>query len=194
MINLKRTLMGLAGAAALVAGAGPVVAAPVNLNVFAFTHSSSGSGTPLSTGILLDPGDRLVITAALDDCWSAGGGPRVSNADGLVGDASSPCGGADFGPWSQDGDTFAYGSLVGRIDGGESSTGDWFFVGTGFDQVVGESGQLKLVYWDSNNGDNFGSIAVTVNVTPAQSAVPVPPALGLLLAGGVAFTLLRRRS
>jgi len=57
---------------------------------------------------------------------------------------------------------FRFGALVGRID-----AGDWFLLGTRFDAIVNTSGRLFLVYWDSNNGDNFGSVTALLDVNPS---------------------------
>ena len=58
-------------------------------------------------------------------------------------------------------------------------------LGTDFDAVVSESGRLFLVYWDSNNFDNFGSVDVRLDVNP--STVPTPD--GLLLLGTALLAL-----
>ena len=49
-------------------------------------------------------------------------------------------------------------------------------------------GTLNLYYWDSNNGDNFGSISFDIQ------AVPEPAAWGMMIGGfGLAGMALRRR-
>ena len=52
-------------------------------------------------------------------------------------------------------------------------------VGTDFDAVVSESGRLFRVYWDSNNGDNFGFVTASLDVNPSTVLTPG----GLLLLG-----------
>ena len=172
-------------AAAIVAALGlaasvPAIAAPIDVDVFAMQNSSSG-GVALDTGLDLVAGDRLRSLVDPLDCWSAGAANRISNANGLDGLSPAPCQPTgDFGFHSQDGETFRFGALVGRI-----GAGDWFLLGTSFDAVVNASGRLFLVYWDSNNGDNFGSVTARLDVNP--STVPTPG--GLLLLGTALLAL-----
>ena len=135
-------------------------------DVFALEHStiiSSGgviTGTGLNTGISLDAGDVIHVSAAVDDCWSAGAGSRVSNADGLTG-ALTPCTpGANFGLLSVGSFSAPFGALVGRIGT------DLYLLGTSFTGPVLSSGVLELFYWDTTTIDNFGSVAVSVDVVP----------------------------
>jgi hypothetical protein len=180
------------------AGLGTSSARAITVDVFAQANSSSG-GTGLLTGVSLTFGQAFSVSAGANDLWSAGALPRWSDADGLTGirlanafdDSGQAPGtiiGADFvGGWTQEGLNAPYGSLVGRI-----GSGAFFLVGTNFSGVANASGQLALYYWDSNNGDNTGSIAATI----AASAVPGPivgaglPGVVMALGGLIAW---RRR-
>ncbi|MGB3429472.1 MAG: PEP-CTERM sorting domain-containing protein [Burkholderiaceae bacterium] len=164
----------------------PAAADPSSVEIFASANSSSG-GTALDSGLNLVAGDRLVSSVDPLDCWSAGAANRISNANGLDGTSPAPCQPTgDYGFHSQDGETFRYGSLVGRIDGG-----DWFLLGTGFDAVVSATGRLFLAYWDSNAGDNFGSVTASISVNPSE--VPEPGTLGLVGLALLGIASLRRR-
>lgn len=161
-------------------------AAFTSFEVFAAANSSSG-GTALDTGLDVNTGDHLLSIVADTDCWSAGGGSRISNANGLDGLSPSPCQPtADFGFHSQDGESFRFGALVGRI-----GAGDWFLLGTNFDNTLGSTGRLFLAYWDSNSGDNSGSVTARMELTPGDgNDVPEPGTLALL---GVAGLMAARR-
>ena len=136
----------------------------------------------------LTAGESFSVTVDKNDLWSAGGLPRFSNADGLVADLYSVAGdesgvtpgvliGQDWGSYAG----FHYGELVGQI-----GSGPVFGVGTDFAGVASSTGELKLFYWDSSYGDNFGSIAATV-------AVPEPMNIALMGLALGAFALSRRR-
>jgi len=95
--------------------------------------------------------DVLSITAV--GTWAAGSEvpcTRTSDADGI--DAGHVC----FELYGMNGE-FAYGALVGRINGGS-----WFLVGTMYSAPVTEAWTLELAYRDSNYEDNSGEVTVTV--------------------------------
>lgn len=104
---------------------------------------------------------------ASDDLWSAGSESpysRMSNADGIT---------SYYGTYTSDGLTANYGTLVGKIGGG-----NYFEIGTSFSELVTDSGNLSLVYWDVNYADNTG--LVTAEIT---TSAPVPEPATMLLFG-----------
>lgn len=140
--------------------------------------NSTGGGTGLATGLLLTIGQLFTVTANLADTWSLGandpGCTRESNANGLT---------ACFGNYTQGNLSTLYGTLVGQIGVG----GNFFVVGASFSGPAGAAGELFLYNWDSNTGDNSGSIQATISLVPL-------PAGGLLLLGALGgIAALRRR-
>lgn len=187
-MSSNRLLGALVAAATAIgfAAAMPAGAAPISVDIFANQNSSSG-GVALDTGLDVTMGDRLISIVDPLDCWSAGAANRISNANGLDGLSPAPCQPTgDFGFHSQDGETFRFGALVGRID-----AGDWFLLGTNFDAVINATGRLFLAYWDSNSGDNFGMVTALISAEPA--AVPEPGTLAVIGIGLVGLVAARRR-
>jgi hypothetical protein len=181
---MKKIIMG--GALALAA----LSSQAATFTVDAMNNSSSG-GTGLAS-ITLAAGEAFTVSSSLDDLWSAGALPRWSDANGLTGprfangadDSGESVGtqiGTDFGMWTQNGHSSAYGSLVAEIGG------QWITLGANSSGVAPAAGTLNLYYWDSNNGDNTG--AITFNI----SAVPEPSTYLMLGVGLMALTVLRKR-
>lgn len=164
--------------------------------VDAYANSTTG-GAGVTTLSLL-AGQQFFVTVAATDLWNAGALPRWSNADGLTGNLFYTSGtdnqvpveypdgtriGSYFGEYTQNGLTAPYGSLVGQID-----NGSFFQIGTNYAGTAGSAGILKLYYFDSNNGDNTGSISAHV------TAVPEPETFAMLLAGlGLVAGIARKR-
>lgn len=172
---------------------------PAGATVFvvdALNNSVSG-GTGLST-VALSAGQVITVTASTNDLWSAGALPRFSDANGLVAtrlatasdDSGQAVGtqiGANFGTVSVNGFTAPFGALVGLVGS------QYQFLGTSFTGSFTGAGTLQLFYWDSNNGDNTGTVAANV-VTGQNGAVPEPATWMMMLAGfGAAGIALRRR-
>jgi hypothetical protein len=184
-----RTLV-VAAAVAVAAVAAPAANAAI-FTVNALSNSSSG-GTGLAS-LSVNAGSRYTVSASLTDLWSAGALPRWSNANGLTGntfatgtdESGEPAGtliGADFGLHSQAGLSAPFGSLVGEIGG------VYQLLGASFNGPAWGTGTLNLYYWDSNNGDNSGTIDVNV------SAVPEPQTWVMLIVGfGLVGVSARRR-
>jgi PEP-CTERM motif len=164
--------------------------------VDAAANASTGG---VGANVSLVSGQSYVISANPLDLWSAGTLPRWSNADGLVtnlfatgaadtnGDLPSSVAGTQIGqlfsPYTQANLTSAYGSLVGSWDAGTT----FFQIGTS-STVVASSSALSLYYFDSNAGDNSGSIVVSVT-----SAVPEPGEWVMMLSGLALVGAIARR-
>lgn len=175
-------------------------AAPASATVFvvdALSNSISG-GTGLST-LALSAGQVITVSASTSDLWSAGALPRYSDADGLIGNRIAAPGddsgpqdgttqiGGNFGLPTINGFTAPFGSLVGLVGT------QYQLLGTNFSGSFTDAGTLQLFYWDTNNGDNFGTVAANV-VIRQQSAVPEPGTWLMMLAGfGAVGVAVRRR-
>lgn len=186
-----KKLLPAAAAVAICAMVGPASAA--SFVVDARANSSTG-GVGAST-LTFSMGDRFRVNVASTDLWSAGALPRWSNANGIDGpdllatgmdDSGEAMGtliGRDqFGDYTQDGLTAAFGSLVGRMGT------EFRFIGTSFEGTAWADGPLQLFYWDSNGGDN------TEFITAAVSAIPEPATWAMLILGfGVVGGAMRRK-
>ena len=163
--------------------------------VGAQANSSSG-GTGAAT-ISLTSGQAFTVAVAPNDLWSAGALPRWSNADGLThdlfatgtdnsGEAAGVLIGKDWGTWTQNGLTAAYGTLVGEIGG------VYKVIGSNFAGAAWGTGVLNLFYWDENSADNAG--AIDAFVTAGSSAVPEPATWAMMIGGfALAGQALRKR-
>ncbi len=180
----------------------PAISQAATYNVDALANSTTG-GTGVAVSFTV--GDAFTVSVNPLDLWNAGAPPRWSNANGLTGADLLATGGPDtngdipsgaagtvigsniFGTHSQGGLDAPFGSLVGSWNGGTSL----FFIGTNYAGVAASS-TLNLYYFDSNNGDNTGSILADVNVT----AVPEPETYAMMLAGLglIGFSTRRRKS
>jgi hypothetical protein len=200
-MHFESRLAALATALLLTLPGHPALAAVVQYDVDARLNSiTGGTGLPALT---VTAGDPLTITTDPGDLWSAGPLPRWSDADGLVvnlvatgsDDSGQPAGttiGQDFGTVTVNGFTAPYGALVGEIDGA------YQLIGTSFQGPAWGSGLLEFWYWDSNDGDNSGSIRVSFETAAnggggPSTSVPVPAPLALLGAGFLLVGCFARR-
>lgn len=139
-------------------------------------ENSTGGGSGASVSVIA--GNSFSVSVDPLDLWSAGALPRWSNADGLAGplfatgfpdtngdDPGVPVGtliGGDFGLLNLGGLSAPHGTLVGQWGSG----GNYFAIGTSYTSIALEN-TLNLFYFDSNNGDNSGSILATVTAVPS---------------------------
>lgn len=189
---------------ALASGCSAAFAVSGDYTVDAYANSTSG-GIGKAT-FNLAAGQAFTVMVDADDLWNSGALPRWSSANGQNTDryfspttdsevatwysenygatlADGTLIGTNWGSqWSQGGLTASYGALVGQI-----GSGDFFLIGSSFSGVASASGQLRLYYWDSNYGDNSGSITARV------TAVPEPETYAMMLAGLSMVGLLARR-
>lgn len=177
--------MKLLAATIFAVGLASASAAEAAIFVVGAQANSSSGGVGAST-ISLSNGQKFTVNVSPTDLWSAGALPRWSNADGLTGnlfatgtdnsgEAAGTLIGQDFGTWTQNGLTAAYGTLVGEIGG------VFKVLGSAFDGTAWGSGTLKLYYWDSNSADNQGGIDAFV--TAGSSVVPEPATWALMIGG-----------
>ena len=78
---------------------------------------------------------------------------------------------------------------MGEIGG----SGIFFLVGTNFSNTANATGQLALYYWDSNNGDNSGSIVATISASAVPGPIVGADLPGLVMALGGLIAWRRRR-
>jgi hypothetical protein len=98
----------------------------------------------LDTRMYVKKGDQITITAS---------GTACNGENSCAGPEGNP----DYGLYNG----CQIGSLIARIDSGES-----FCVGENFQMTAQESGLLYLSYNDTDYLNNAGEFNVTVNVTP----------------------------
>ena len=191
-MNKLRTLLCAAALA-------PLTPAGATVFVVDALNNSVTGGTGLAT-VALSAGQVITVTASTTDLWSAGALPRFSDANGLVAprlatasdDSGQPVGtqiGGNFGTYNNGSFTAPFGALVGLVGS------QYQLLGTSFTGSFASAGTLQLFYWDSNNGDNTGTVAADV-VTRQGGAVPEPATWMMMLAGfgGAGLALRRRRA
>jgi len=150
--------------------------------VSAYINCSTGPGL-LNTGVYVNSGDLLTISNDITDTWTFGPYNKEVNADGV-----NPFG-LTFGSLTQNGQTFGYGTMVGRI-----GNNPYFLVGTSFNQVANKSGNLFLGCWDDNYSDNSGWITASVSTTYTfPFGAPLPAAAPALMLGSIAVPFFRKK-
>jgi len=202
------TVAALAAVSALAAAADANATAVV---VDAKTNSLYLDGG-VFTGIDLVAGEPLKVHVDAADIWSAGGIPLWSNANGLIGnlyatgsDESGYAAGTLIGQYLgtlKENDFWApVGSLVGRIGGA------YKVIGTDFDGLAWETGELRLYFWDNPSVAYDNKDHVTAEIThgfpevdnppvdnPPVGGVPEPATWALMILGfGLTGHAVRRR-
>jgi hypothetical protein len=189
---MQRAFLLTAAAFAMV----PAAASAEVVVVDARANSSTG-GVGAATSFVFTAGQAFRVQSSLTDLWSAGALPRWSNANGLTGNlfatgsdesgqAAGTLIGQNFGLHNQGGLSAPFGALVARFGG---PGGVYQLIGASFIGTAAGNGPLELFYWDSNNGDNRGSI--TFNVL---AGVPEPASWAFMILGfGVVGAAVRRR-
>ncbi|MFB2919570.1 hypothetical protein [Aerosakkonema funiforme] len=127
--------------------------------------NSLTTGTPLNTGIELEPGDVLKVNVDPKDLWNMAWMDRNGdvNANGINKNGAYPLG------YVGDPFSFRIGSLIGTLDEGKT----YFPVGTHLEMTVLSKGKLSFVFWDVDKLNNRGFIRTFVKVI--KKAAPKPP-------------------
>lgn len=140
-----------------------------------------GGNVGLSTGINFDLGDMFSVAVDnVNDTWNfcTPSASCTVDADGI-----RPALNTALGTYTNSGFSFNYGTLVGRVSGG-----DFFNIGTGgFSGSADATGELFLYHWDHNT-NNSGSISATV-----AYSVPEPSMMVLMSLGIFGIGLSRRK-
>lgn len=124
-------------------------------------------------------GQIITVSSSTNDLWSAGALPRFSDGDGLVvfrlASAQDDSGlqpgtqiGAAFGNLGIGNFSAPFGALVGQV--GSQNV----LLGANGVVTAPATGTLSVGYWDSNAGDNTGSIAFTFGTGTGSSGVSNP--------------------
>ena len=115
--------------------------------------NSHGGGTAMETGIQVEAGDRLVVDVPeaqewcvklVDGNWKS---EWISNADGVQSKINN----------------FNRGALVGSLEG------NYFKIGTNYNKMMSQSGELKLWCWDDDSQDNDGAVTASASIAPGHS-------------------------
>ena len=133
-------------------------------------------------------GQTFTVSSSTNDLWSAGALPRFSDADGLIAfrlataqddsgvQPGTQIGGA-FGSLTIGNFTAPFGALVGEV------AGQRVLVGANGTITAPATGTLSVGYWDSNAGDNTGSIAFNFGLGAGGGGTAMNPASVTVTAG-----------
>jgi len=143
----------------------------------------SGTVPWTDTGIFVQAGDELVISATGSVSW--GGASTDPNGVGTFRDGTQTLPSVVV-------PTAIIDSLIGKI-GGTTAIGDGNpvpqgapgkgagFVGSSYDEIISQSGELFLGYNDDLFGDNSGGYNVSISVVPEPSLAALAAAGSLIL-------------
>jgi len=135
--------------------------------------------TPIDTGLFLNPGDLLEISAS--GIWS--NAPPSYNL--IFGPNGNPYENIAL---TYPGEGYPVAALMGKI--GDSN---YFFVGSDYSNTVINSGILCLGFNDTDYGNNWGIVNADVRISPISAPVPEPSSILLLTIGVLATALFKRK-
>ncbi|MBB4612490.1 hypothetical protein [Novosphingobium taihuense] len=152
--------------------------------------ANSYTGGTLAPVFDVVQGQTITVSSSTNDLWSAGSLPRISDGDGLVvfrvATAQDDSGfqpgtqiGAAFGNLTIGNFSAPFGALVGQI-GNET-----VLLGANGTVTAPATGTLSVGYWDSNAGDNFGSIAFTFGTGGGGGSVSSPANVSITTGGNL---------
>ncbi len=119
--------------------------------VFKVWNASDCRLSPYDTDIYVSAAERLVISVPSNETWTPESNrphSRRSNAGRLSGPESNW--GYHWEEYAYGSSSFPYGTLVGQI-----GNGAYFPIGTFYNGIADDSGDLHLLYWDSPYGDKI---------------------------------------
>ncbi|MEK6567597.1 MAG: LecA/PA-IL family lectin [Candidatus Omnitrophota bacterium] len=134
---------------------------------------------PVNTGLFLNPGDLLEISAS--GIWS--NAPPSYNL--IFGPNGNPYENIAL---TYPGEGYPVAALMGKI--GDSN---YFFVGSDYVNTIINSGILYLGFNDTDYGNNWGTINADVIISPISTPVPEPASILLFGIGGLAMAAFKRK-
>lgn len=151
--------------------------------VSAYINSTSGPNL-LDTGVYVNSGSLLSVASQVSDTWTLG----VSYQEEVNADGTNALN-TNLGAYTQDGQTFMLGSMVGKI-----GNSPYFLVGTSYNQVASASGNLFLGCWDYDFLNNSGWITASIQSTyNFPIGAPLPISIPALFLGSVVSMFFRKK-